>query len=196
MLFLQGSGGRGETMDAQTRPQTPEDDCPICYGELGNPEPLCPNGHKICDVCRPHILRVDGWVGPRCPICRAPLQREAGPRPPPLPHGEGVDLALVYEARQQHQQWVAQNAPNRVPNRRGQGGARPHRGPEWDAARQRFLEHREAGRIPAHSTFGGIHMRKCGHRNCERLGGAMGVRFLLFGETGKRRYRCEEHTQG
>ena len=197
------------------RPGTPED-CPICFGELGNPAPLCPNGHSVCDICRPHILRGGGWHGPRCPICRAALHEAAGPVVPRP--AEAVDPAVVAAARDAHLARVAQVAPNRNPlnGRRGRhefpadamvnvggfdaigraGGGRPHNGPVWDAARRRFLELREAGTIPPHSVFGGIHERKCGHRGCQRSGGSQGVRFLLYGDTGKRRYRCEEHTQG
>lgn len=214
------SRGRGDTMDTQQpilneggerppRPQTPEDDCPICFGALGEVAPLCPNGHKVCAICRPHIVRSGGAQGPRCPLCRHPLAREAGPMPPRdavvvVPNPE-LD-ALLQAGRDAHRAWVAQNAPNR--NARGRqvahvggedalgrrGGGRPHRGADWDAARERFLAHREAGRIPPETTFGGIHERKCGHRGCVRVGGQMGVRFLLFGDSGKRRYRCEEHT--
>lgn len=194
------------------RPRTPEEDCPVCYGELGNPRPLCPNGHSVCDICRPHILRGGGWRGPSCPICRHPLTEAPGHA---VPHpAVAVDPAVVAAARDAHLAHVAQVAPGR--NARGRrefpadamvnvggfdaigrhGGGRPHNGPVWEAARRRFLELREAGTIPAHSTFGGIHERKCGHRGCQRSGGSQGVRFLLYGDTGKRRYRCEEHTNG
>jgi hypothetical protein len=199
---------------AMPRPATPAD-CPVCYGELGTPDPVCPNGHQVCDTCRPHILAglpsvYGGRLPPKCPICRHPLPQ--GPPAPPMAAGGGgaVDPALVQGAAAAHQAWVAQNAPGR--NAQGRrvdhrnvggldaigraGGGRPHNGPIWDAARQRFLDHRDAGRIPPNSIFGGIHERKCGHRGCQRSGGAMGVRFLLYGDTGKRRYRCEEHTDG
>ena len=198
------------------RPATPAD-CPVCYGDLGDPAPLCPNGHRVCDICRPHILAGlpnpygGGWrMPPRCPICRHNLGA-AGPVPPPLPPGVVMaDADLVRAAADAHRARVAEIAPGRnVANGRrdhryvgGQdaigrvGGGRPHNGPVWEAARQRFLDHRDAGRIPPGSCFGGIHERKCGHRGCQRQGGAMGVRFLLFGNTGKRRYRCEEHTDG
>lgn len=182
-------------MDAHANANAQEaEDCPICYGELGTPADLCPNGHKVCDICRPHILRGGDHRGPRCPLCREPLRREHLPIVP-RPDVE-VDLAAVYAARQAHEQWVAEHAPNRNANGQGhgRGGCRP-RGAEWVAARERFLAAREAGTIPADAVFGGIHDRRCGHRHCPRIGGAGGVRFLLFGNTGKRRYRCEAHTE-
>lgn len=169
-------------MAAAPRPATPAD-CPVCYGELGNPDPICPNGHKVCDTCRPHIMAglpsvYGGRLPPRCPICRQNLgPREPAPQAAPRP-------------RVDHRNVGGFDAIGRA------GGGRPHNGPIWDAARQRFLDHRDAGRIPPNSIFGGIHERKCGHRGCQRSGGSQGVRFLLYGDTGKRRYRCEEHTDG
>jgi hypothetical protein len=53
--------------------------------------------------------------------------------------------------------------------------------------RAEFNAHRQAGRIPATARFGGIHERNCGHRGCNRRGGAMGVRFF------DGLYRCEVH---
>jgi hypothetical protein len=175
-----------------------DNDCPICYGDLGTPADLCPNGHKVCDTCRPLIQSVlTGWgmgrPGAACPLCRAPIQYVPLPRgvvddgvpmphqgaggPEPHPHAPQYDRLIPFP--HQHQ-------PRR-------GGGRPHRGPDWDHARTQFLAHREAGHIPADAIFGGIHERNCGDRNCQRVGGWEGVRFLLFADTGKRRYRCELH---
>lgn len=164
-----------------------DNDCPICYGDLGTPADLCPNGHKVCDTCRPLIQSVlTGWgmgrPGAACPLCRAPIQYiplngPPGPMPRRHPHlrdGDRMPNGGVYHPPQR-------------------GGGRPHRGPQWDEARTQFLAHREAGHIPADAIFGGIHERSCGHRNCPRAGGSQGVRFLLFADTGKRRYRCELH---
>lgn len=167
----------------------PEDDCPVCYGEIGTPAPLCPNGHNVCDTCRPHIL---GGDPPRCPICRACLRHIAhplirripAPARPLLVNGQPDPFA---DARPL-QDVGGLDALGRA------GGGRPHNGPVWNARRREFLEARERGEIPATAVFGGIHTRKCGHRGCQRQAGAGGVRFLLFAATGKRRYRCEAHT--
>lgn len=205
--------------------QAPAEDCPICYGELGNPPPLCPNGHKVCDICRPHLFRDLTRHGARCPICRhaLPLEGDAGrvdalareharrrrggggggvgggmdPELVELWRGVAEDIRFAETAHRLAEEQRALRNAHPQPARGGHGGGgRPHRGPAWDEAREQFLAHREAGRIPAHSVFGGIHQRKCGHPNCQRAGGSQGVRFLLFGGTGKRRYRCEEHTEG
>lgn len=184
------------------------DDCPICYGELGHPTPICPNGHKVCDICRPHILRQE-WVGgrpPLCPICRTNLTEVAvaeGFRQARVPRPAGVGAAGGGRPRPdaEMREEGARLARNWHMNVGGfdaigrHGGGRPHNGPAWNDARELFLRQREAGVIPPNSVFGGIHARKCGHRGCVRWGGHMGVRFLLYGVTGKRRYRCEEHTE-
>lgn len=200
-----------------------ETDCPICYGDLGTPADLCPNGHKVCDTCRPQIQGVRTGRGATCPFCRAPIPYVPLPGPPPVRRARrhpGEDAAVVARAAQLavdlaenpgenaevtarriytpdeivailHDEIVAVlHDENPLPPRRG--GGRPHIGPEWEAARTLFLANREAGRIPADSVFGGIHERKCGTRECERRGGAGGVRFLL-NEAGRRRYRCELH---
>ena len=59
-------------------------DCPICYGEnlLEGRDAICPNGHKFCETCQPHIQSVrTGWgMGQYgrtntacCPLCRATI---------------------------------------------------------------------------------------------------------------------------
>ena len=164
-------------MDINDAPNNTENDCPVCFGEMGNPAPICANGHKVCDTCRPHVYRGNPDWNRRgvCPMCRGRLLGE----PQPAPAGS------------MNAQWDADVRPQpaRQPARRGA------RGEDWERARQVFLESRAAGHIPPDAMFGGIHTRNCGHRGCLRTGGSSGVRFLLFGNTGKRRYRCELHTE-
>jgi len=167
---------------------TDDNDCPICYGEnaLDGRDPICPNGHRFCADCQPIIQRSrTGWgmapAGrPRCPLCRADI--------PGVPAGEVLADQAPYPGMDRHA--GGEDALGR------RGGGRPHNGPEWNAARRRFIERRQNGEIPHDAMFGGIHHRKCGNRQCDRTGGSDGVRFLLFANTGKRRYRCEVHDQG
>ena len=150
------------------------EECPVCYEEHLL-TPMCPNNHKLCMVCLRHIQGIRNWQTQQasCPICRAaipyvPIQQ---PQPQPQPW-------IPYIAAQPRQQ-----------QRRGHG--RP-RGQEWFDALTEFVNNKNAGRIPADAKFGGIHKRGCGNRECNRVGGSEGVRFLLYKDTGKRRYRCEE----
>jgi len=52
---------------------------------------------------------------------------------------------------------------------------------------QLFNQRRRDGLIPREALYGGVHNRRCGHRGCQRVGGADGVRFY------NRLYRCEQH---
>jgi hypothetical protein len=160
--------------------QNIDNECPVCFGTLADVEPCCPNNHRICSVCLPHIRRANN----RCPLCRARLN----PPPmdaallPPRNHADDIEAELN-RIEAQHDAW-AQLAPDAI--------GRVHRNPRWREARRWFLYKREHQQIPGDAQFGGIHLRNCGHRGCNRKGGMDGVRFLL-GPNGKRRYRCEEH---
>ena len=170
--------------EAPPRPATPEDPCPVCLGDTNGAAPCCQNGHVVCDICLPQLLRMPYGAGHRCPMCRQPITRR------PEGHAAAGGGAAPVHPHHDHRYVGGHDAIGRV------GGGRPHNGPVWEEARRRFLENRDQGRIPGNAFFGGIHERKCGHRGCERHGGSQGVRFLLYGDTGKRRYRCEDHTQG
>jgi len=212
MLFLQGNGREppAPMEPAHDLPaQQGEDDCPVCYGEnaLAGREAVCPNGHRLCAECQPHVQSVQHWRTrtAHCPLCRAsiPYVPRNAPAPVYAPEedllglggygAEAVDTAARRLAAQQR------HLREEHPQRAG-GGTEERRQRAIDGfrlngqvrreAREQFLHLREAGHIPADSMFGGIHMRKCGTRRCDRTGGHQGVRFLKTG-TGKRMYRCE-----
>ena len=199
---IRGIYGGGTEKTDVLRPQTEvgrgtmetTQDCPVCYGDLGTPEALCPNGHKVCDTCRPHIYNgVRGQYGQvlpaRCPICRHELTRRDAP-PPADWNAVLRDPAI--------RAWREQADVGGLTNVGGIDavGRRPRNQELWMTKRREFLDLRARGAIPGDAVYGGVHERKCGHRGCTRTGGSQGVRFLLFGNTDKRRYRCEEHTDG
>lgn len=148
------------------------DECPVCL-ENNLLEKLCPNNHKVCMVCAPKIRSIKNWRTNKacCPLCRAEIDYV------PIPQETPPNLQIVEQFWQHHNQQIA------------------NRNEARNDARLQFQRNIADHSIPANATFGGIHNRKCGHDGCSRMGGAEGVRFLIFGNTGKRRYRCELHTQ-
>lgn len=148
-------------------------ECPCCWEEMNETEEtICPNNHKVCPPC---LQKVMEGRNPKCPLCRHLIRNDSG-RPAPVPRFQ-IRRTLGGE-----------DAIGR------RGGGRPHNGPVWDQQMARFQENLQNNRIPPGAVFGGIHERKCGHRECYRQGGAQGVRFLVNNTTGTRVYRCEEHT--
>ena len=150
--------------------------CPVCW-EDGILTEMCPNKHKLCNTCLIHVrsIRFGFTNKASCPCCRAEIDyvplEEGNNRQP------GIFDPIVREVRRGH--------------------GRP-RGQEWRDALTSFIQKKNQGLIPANAEFGGIHKRKCGHKlnnnmTCQRRGGDEGVRFLIYGDTGKRRYRCECH---
>jgi len=194
-------------------------DCPICYGEnlLEGREAICPNGHKFCETCQPHIQSVrTGWgmrfVGEGvacCPLCRAeipyvprgiPFHEEMLARQQAQAQQGPVVLGPDYVAwraqqNQQAQQARAERAPGyedlRAQQARAERAVNGWHNNIENRARERteFLRLRAMGEIPGDAIFGGVHNRKCGNRNCDRRTGAGGVRFLKIGA--QRVYRCE-----
>jgi len=156
--------------------QLGEHDCPICFepDTIREREPVCPNGHRICADCQPHIQSVYVRGGAACPLCRAPIpfipEERVGGRPlaPAQPPRRVVDHTQRQERRDR-----ANAAFNNLPARR--------------EAQQVFLQNRREGTIPANARFGGFHQRRC---PCGRSGGSQGVRFLKLRDN-TRRYRCE-----
>ena len=190
--------------------QQGDDDCPVCMGEgaLRGREAVCPNGHRLCEECQPHVQSVRDWrTGQaKCPMCRAAIPyipRAAAPDP--FGPGGGafqdmdpfaLDAARQLAAQQQalraahpQQRRGVDHGDTEARRQRAIDGFRLNAQPRREA-RERFLLLRDQGRIPGDSMFGGVHMRKCGNRRCDRTGGHQGVRFLkTLG--GKRMYRCE-----
>ena len=158
------------------------EECPVCYEE-NLLSVMCPNNHKLCSICLRHIQGIKNWRTntATCPICRANI-----PYVPINPPNNNVIPAHVFNAP--NPQGPLRNL---VPARRGHG--RP-RGQEWYDALTEFINNKNNGTIPANAEFGGIHNRGCGNRQCNRVGGKQGVRFLIYGDSEKRRYRCELHT--
>ena len=150
------------------------DECPVCM-ENNLMETLCPNNHKVCMVCAPKIRSIKNWRTNKasCPICRAE-----------------IDYVPINPVNQNHNHHVDIFAPHNHPPIQ-----RANRQDLRHDARLQFQQNIANHTIPANAEFGGIHTRKCGHGGCNRTGGAEGVRFLIFGDTNKRRYRCELHTQ-
>lgn len=201
--------------DADLPDRLGDDDCPVCYGEraLRGRIAVCPNGHRLCAECQPHVQSVRNYrTGmASCPLCRADIPHVArvAPAPQPLPVGAGgftaEEIARMADPRPFMTEAEAQEVNRRIQERRearaeadAQAENRRERairgfqqnGQNRRAGREQFLLHREQGAIPGDALYGGVHERKCGNRNCERRGGTAGVRFLKT-DLGKRVYRCE-----
>lgn len=162
-----------------------DDDCPVCYGEraLVGRVAVCPNGHRLCAECQPHVQGVRTHNGhASCPLCRADIpfvpRQVVAPAPP-----QQDPAGHVARARQ------AQEADRADRRERAIRGFQ-NNGQERRAGRERFLQLREEGQIPGNALYGGVHERKCGVRGCERRGGNQGVRFLKD-NLNCRKYRCE-----
>lgn len=193
--------GKGDILQALRKmadlPNTRgENDCPVCLGEnlLEGREAVCPNGHRICAECQPHVQSVRNWRTGHasCPLCRAAIPHIPADLPALTEEQRRAFteehrrlMREQQELRRAHPQPVADTEARRE---RAIRGFREN-GHVRRANRERFLQLREQGRIPANSMFGGVHSRCCGTRNCNRRGGDEGVRFLKIGT--KRMYRCE-----
>lgn len=170
-----------------------DDDCPICYGEraLVGRVAVCPNGHRLCAECQPHVqsVRNHRTGQANCPLCRAnipyvprqaqapqggdPLGEQGQPPRQPRPPRDNRDELNAYQLRRQR---AIEGFQNNHQNRR--------------AGREQFLQLRDQGQIPGNALYGGVHDRKCGVRGCHRVGGIQGVRFLKD-HFNHRKYRCE-----
>ena len=155
-------------------------ECPVCLeGDVSERVALCSNGHKFCEDCQTRTLSTGHWcrrtnrLVAHCPMCRENL-----PYTPPVNDAEHRPLYPVLPG----------DRPDEVARFQIANRTEQHRN-----AYREFITNRAEGTIPATATFGGIHNRCCGHRQCRRRGGSEGVRFLLWNYTDNRRYRCEEH---
>ena len=199
---IQGTGEHPQNME----------ECPVCLTESVLNAPVCPNGHRVCAECQPRIQAIRSWRtgGAQCPMCRAPIPYI--PINPALEEPGSVwddvaqqewareRVARQIQRRMRRDARVVEQAERRVRNlnRREDTEARRERANRGfeenrDArieANAEFTQLRATGQIPWDAQFGGVHRRKCGVRNCERTGGAQGVRFLKF-PNGTRQYRCE-----
>jgi len=190
--------------DADLPDRLGDDDCPVCYGEraLQGRVAVCPNGHRLCSECQPHVQSVRNWRTGQasCPLCRADIPYVPREAPAPAPQAQPAGGGPVFQERVGGE-WV--EIPRAEMERRWAEGARreeerrerairgfQQNGQNRRAGRERFLQHREQGHIPGDALYGGVHDRKCGNRGCDRRGGEQGVRFLKT-NLGKRVYRCE-----
>jgi hypothetical protein len=177
--------------DADLPDRLGDDDCPVCYGEraLVGRTAVCPNGHRLCAECQPHVQGVRNFrTGmASCPLCRADIPhvpRQAQPARMNEEQLENHRAGLL-------ERWADEAAAGRAADRRERAiRGFQQNGQTRRAGREQFLQHREHGHIPGDALYGGVHDRKCGNRNCERRGGTGGVRFLKTNH-GKRVYRCE-----
>ena len=167
------------------------EECPVCLEEHLLVQ-MCPNKHKLCRPCLSKIEQVynEKLRSAVCPLCRAPIphkpKNEAEKREP---HPDEIFGHNTNAGFQDMDVFGLNTLPRTYIQRRVE------RRTLNENALNTFYQNIRTERIPHNADYGGTHTRKCGHRGCNRTGGSEGVRFLLYGETGKRRYRCEQHAQ-
>jgi len=170
------------------------EECPVCL-EAHLLSPICPNNHKLCGVCLRHIQSIYNhrYHGAVCPICRAVIPY-VPINPVPVNRVPAVDVFGNNTNAGFQDMDVFGIGPGpvitfNIPERRMNMPVLRRN------ALDLFNQNKRDGIIPENAEFGGTHERKCGHHGCNRTGGSQGVRFLIFGNTGRRRYRCEQHNE-